>query len=628
MGAAAQVQDLRIWVLRFSLLKVKNLNFLDEMAAKANSQNKLLWVHLHAAAWNESSRRWREDVYLNENLACFRDKEYLSIELDRDEWSDLDLSAQIMMQSLTSQGGWPLNFFITWHKNQSVLVFGAGALEKEALIECVRDLRVAFELDRKGVIEMGLQNQKLAAKLNPLNAAQDFASAQATPLAELRATAVAEPRADGARSLQAVAQESLALWRNPTLQSVDFATGLIGRDQHFLNPSLYSCLTLWGSSAASPNLGEVALAKLARTRLYDCIGGGFFRSLNSATQSVESEKLLIENAEMFEVLAECAAKTRSPYVTQLASETLRCLMDDFWIEQRSDFARALGASNSYYALSPSDLLEALTGSERLLAQRFFGVSSSQPAIPRVAETVAELAESLGIAPVDVQNQVASLQKKLLAHRKHRAGLGGRLGPSLCQSSVEPSGRALAAIVRGLVLQPALVSTDLVSKLKRLLKKFEALETADSWAFVDLWSAVSRCGALAVNFPSAKVLALKLARALTAEEGLDLTEGVGGAALRVVRNLCGARYDLTDHLGLSNEGLKLRAWLSLECLSTSSQEPWSQHFASALLVSRRIGIAASAMHRLALEWQGTVSPQSSFAGSAPLQWRSLLQVDPA
>jgi hypothetical protein len=579
---------------QFAASSKRPLAHLRHALDEAKARKTLVWLHIDAA-WSPECAQWRESI-LNSPRVMRAREDAVFCEINRDDLPELDAAAQSLVQSLTRRGGWPLNVFLTPDGRP---VFGVTTLDETSLLDCLRQLLVQFELNRAGLEEHAQKSFELARAHDPLVTNE---SAVAVPSEEEQSKLLSE--------------DFYTTLLVPVIQSLNFESGLVGQGQVFQFPSVYRYLldfTHKGQAAPfavfeerssaefnAPNWGEVAYARLARSSLCDVLGGGFFRTarIDEFPHRVSTEKLLVENAEFFEGYAEASARTRSPYLLQVASETLRALVEDFYNEDKACWASFLSHAPETYLLSSADLFELLSGPERQPAQMFFGLGT-QPSIPRIVAEIGALSKTIEMAPADLKNLLAEVQKKL---RQHRASLGAEFRPKLGASSLHAEAVLVGSLLRGFMassalaaMAPARAFTQIEAALDRwfaLQPWQQGLAPREHWAVVRALLAYSKW--MRVHEAPESSLA-------RAQRALDTADLLMGLPENFPDNVSfdsvfmGLRFDAADHMGASAVSLRLEAWQDRADLSASLQ---TQSEAEALLLRRiQTHLSAQMAHSL-------------------------------
>jgi hypothetical protein len=537
---------------------------------------RLVWLRVRAPSCT-AAEDWRGTVLEHPAIRKLRPS-FREVDVSRDERPEVDSAAQSVLQSLGERSGWPLSLFLDPADGSPV--FGCGALESEGLEAVLRHLLVAWETSRADLSSRAREAGSAARARDPQ-----------TPR---------PPAAGEAKLAETLSGSTLSRFLTPLHQSLDPSSGAIGDTQDsFLYPQAYACLV---RRSETLRVGQAALERLARSPACDVLGGGFFRS-------TDGSKLLVENAEMLEALELGARITRSSFLQLAASEARAGLVRDFYLGG-GDFAAGLGESAAFYEFSAVDFLGALDGPERLPAQRFFGLGgvgfgSGTGRRPSLVTDVATLAGELNLPPVDLQNQLAAIRRKLVVFREGRASSRPRRSP--------PAELATAAAIHALLsgggLEDGGLEIELLAKLRALvdarapsapLLAGRAFSAGDRLR----WQLARAClAAASVKRPLSDQVAHSAEWLARADRLLgdvdDALDGVRGDSI-----FLGERSDLADFTGRSSAALRFEAWLDRferarrdkdELRAARIEAALPEQFASALEAARELGLHAAGLY---------------------------------
>jgi uncharacterized protein YyaL (SSP411 family) len=264
----------------------------DEALARARREDRPLlvsigysachWCHVMA---HESFEDPRVAALMNERFVC--------IKVDREEHPDVDAVCMEACQTMTGQGGWPLNAFLT--PEQAPFYVGTyfppeprhGLPSWRMVLEAVAE---AWEQRRD---QVRLQGSEIAQRLG----AATRLPASEEPLNDR----VLEDAVDGLRGLH------------------DPVNGGFGRAPKFPQASVIEFLLARGEREMS--LG--ALRAMATGGIYDQVGGGFARYAVDATWTVPHfEKMLYDNALLARAYLHGWQVSGDPLLARVCTETL------------------------------------------------------------------------------------------------------------------------------------------------------------------------------------------------------------------------------------------------------------------------------------------------------------------
>ncbi len=281
---------------------------------------------------------------MNEKLVC--------IKVDREERPDIDAVCMEACQTMTGQGGWPLNAFLT--PDQAPFYVGTyfppeprhGMPPWPAVIEAVSE---AWEQRADRVREQGAQ------VLRSLGGAS-------------RLPASDEPITDAVPTL---AVDTLRRLYDPI-------NGGFGRAPKFPQASLIEFLLARGER----DISLATLRAMATGGIYDQIGGGFARYAVDATWTVPHfEKMLYDNALLARTYLHGWQVSGEPLLRRVCEETLDWALREMRGPE-GGFCSALdadseGVEGKFYVWT-LDELRAAIGDEALFAEAvaFFGATET------------------------------------------------------------------------------------------------------------------------------------------------------------------------------------------------------------------------------------------------------------
>jgi uncharacterized protein len=292
-----------------------------EALAEAERTNKPIYLSIgFSACWpchvmeTESFRDPDIAALLNENFVC--------ILVDRSERPDLDSIYQAAAQAMQSQGGWPLNIFLTPRGEP----FGSGNFFpkddqpaqgllgfKTILGNVLKTFRenepqVSQNIDmlRKALTTMWMENRKLDGQLSPFGLEQ------------------------AARRV---------------CQRMDVFSGGLNGVPKFPNMPIVDMMWrayLRTGAAQYANAVNIQLQNMSTSGIYDHVGGGYCRFAQDEFWLLPNfEKMLCDNALMIEALATVWQDTRIPMYKTRIEETVAWIQRDM-IATGGGFAASTG----------------------------------------------------------------------------------------------------------------------------------------------------------------------------------------------------------------------------------------------------------------------------------------------
>ncbi|MEU8519573.1 thioredoxin domain-containing protein [Streptomyces sp. NPDC048577] len=351
------------------------------------------WCHVMA---HESFEDDTTAAYLNEH--------FVSIKVDREERPDVDSVYMDAVQAATGQGGWPMTVFMT--PDAEPFYFGTYFPPEPrhgtpSFLEVLDGVRTAWEGRRDEVSEV-------AAKIT-----RDLAERVLTPSAA------------GLPTEETQAQALLQLTRD-----IDPATGWFKGDTKFPPSMVVEFLLRHHArtgSVAAREMAEGLCGAMARSSLYDQVGGGFHRYVllprPEGTLVPHFEKMLYDNALLCRAYAHLWRETGSDQARRVALETADFIVRELRTSE-GGFASALDADSddgggrhvegAYYVWTPGQLVEALGEEDARHAAAHFGVT--EEGTFEEGSSVLMLAQGPGVADA---GRIASIRTRLLAARDRR-----------------------------------------------------------------------------------------------------------------------------------------------------------------------------------------------------------------
>ena len=264
----------------------------DEALARARAEDRPLLVSIGYSACHWCHVMAHE-CFEDPAVAQLMNDHFVCVKVDREERPDVDAVCMEACQSMTGQGGWPLNAFLT--PEQDPFFVGTyyppqsrhGMPGWPAVLNAVAD---AWHDRRDEVRRQGLE---VAASLGGASNLPPSAEPLGEPLLQQAVT--------GLRG------------------AYDAVNGGFGRAPKFPQASLIEFLLARGEREMS--LG--ALRAMARGGIYDQVGGGFARYAVDATWTVPHfEKMLYDNALLARAYLHGWQVSGEPLLRRVCTETL------------------------------------------------------------------------------------------------------------------------------------------------------------------------------------------------------------------------------------------------------------------------------------------------------------------
>ncbi|MFI5768254.1 thioredoxin domain-containing protein [Streptomyces sp. NPDC051658] len=347
-----------------------------------HADNPVDWWPWEAGAFEEARRRnvpvflsvgysachWchvmAHESFEDDDTAAYLNEHFLAVKVDREERPDVDAVYMEAVQAATGQGGWPMSVFMT--PDGEPFYFGTyfppeprhGMPSFRQVLEGVHSAWTSRR-DEVGEVAAKITRDLVGRELSIESAGLPTDENQA--LALLRLT-----------------------------RDIDPASGWFKGDTKF-PPSMVVEFLLRhharAGSVAALEMAEGLCGAMARSSLYDQVGGGFHRYVLTPRPDgplvPHFEKMLYDNALLCRVYAHLWRATGSDAARRVALETA-----DFMVRElrtaEGGFASALDADSedgagrhvegAYYVWTPGQLREVLGEEDAAFAAEHFGVT--------------------------------------------------------------------------------------------------------------------------------------------------------------------------------------------------------------------------------------------------------------
>lgn len=291
----------------------------EEAFEKAQAENKLVFISIGYSTCHWCHVMNRES-FSDEEVAAYLNDNYVCIKIDREERPDIDSVYMNFVQSLTGNGGWPLNVWLTHDKKP---FFGGTYFPPRddprrgrGFLEVVTEINGFWQKDPSGLLA---RSESIVKTLNE-HAAQSSTEDN-----------------DGSFSFDRVTDAVTAYLFAFDEDAKGFGTG-----QKFPSPTTLSLLL---RSAATPQLHEEDRATAKRMALEtldaiidgginDQVGGGFHRyTVDAGWKLPHFEKMLYDQALMVHALIDAWQLTGEARYKQATIKTLDYLLRELRDEQ-------------------------------------------------------------------------------------------------------------------------------------------------------------------------------------------------------------------------------------------------------------------------------------------------------
>jgi uncharacterized protein YyaL (SSP411 family) len=320
-----------------------------EALARARTLDRPLLVSIGYSACHWCHVMERES-FEDPRVAALMNEHFVCIKVDREERPDIDAVCMEACQTMTGQGGWPLNAFLT--PEQAPFYVGTyyppeprhGMPGWPMVLEAVAE---AWDQRRDKVREQGAEVLRSLGGASRLTASDD----PITP-------AVLDEAAQGLAQLY------------------DPANAGFGGAPKFPQASLVEFLLARGERAMS----LATLRAMATGGIYDQVGGGFSRYAVDATWTVPHfEKMLYDNALLARAYLHGWQVSGEPLFRRVCEETLDWALREMHSPDGGFYAaldaESEGVEGKFYVWTVAELRDVL-GADAGDAIAFFGASES------------------------------------------------------------------------------------------------------------------------------------------------------------------------------------------------------------------------------------------------------------
>lgn len=278
----------------------------DEALEKAEREQKPILVSI-----GYSSCHWchvmERESFESEDVAKFLNEHFVAIKVDREERPDLDHIYMEALQTMSGQGGWPLNMFLT----PDLKPFYGGTY-----------FPPVPKYGRPGFLQVLHKIHELFTERR----------------AELNEKAKQLSQAIGHDLLQHVQPESVQNLNIDAIiehfkSSFEAEFGGFSSAPKFPQPMILDALLrLWMQENRKDVLPMLTktLDELGKGGIYDQIGGGFHRYSTDREWLVPHfEKMLYDNAQLLHTYSMAYLATKNPFYKRIAMGIFTCLERDF-----------------------------------------------------------------------------------------------------------------------------------------------------------------------------------------------------------------------------------------------------------------------------------------------------------
>lgn len=380
----------------------------DEALERARQLGRPIFLSIGYSAchWCHAMER---ETFSNESIAELLNENFVSIKVDREERPDLDDIYMAAAATLSGQGGWPLNVFLT----PDLKPFFAGTYfpaedspQGPGFASLVEQLAAAWKSNRA---DLENQAEKVRGRM--------------------------ERQFKGPGRVLGLEPELLDEGISELARRFDPENGGFSGSPKFPAPSSLHLLLRYYTRSQDPRVLEMAtltLDKMAQGGLYDHLGGGFFRYAVDASWTVPHfEKMLYDNAQLAVCYLEAYQVTQNPLYRRVARATLDFVLGQLRLAE-GGFACSLdadceGAEGKYYAWTIEEVASHLGESG---ARNFGAFYAMQPAgnwqgtnLLHTPRPIQQVAAQLGVEAEGLEQELEQSRRSLLEVRAQRFAPG-------------------------------------------------------------------------------------------------------------------------------------------------------------------------------------------------------------
>ncbi len=399
----------------------------EQAFAKAKKESKLVFLSI-----GYSSCHWchvmERESFENEEIAQILNRDFVCIKVDREERPDIDNVYMTALQVIPpgQNGGWPLSMFLT---PEGKPLFGGTYWppeDKEINGAKVRGFKTILKIAHDAWTDQRKQIEDLAEK-NAVRTKQALAGL-------MPGTAIIPLN----RDLVTSAVDEIKATFDPKYGG--FGSPARGfRGPKFPTPPRLALLQHEaGREKAKERAKELnemlakSLDHMARGGIYDQIGGGFHRYSTERTWTVPHfEKMLYDNAQLFEVYAEAYRTTKEAQYRRVLEQTIAFIAREMTAPEGGFYsaldADAQGEEGRFYVWTTKEIDAALGDADKSMVslfKRVYGLDGepnfeSHYYIPTLPRTLSEQAGDLKLSEEQLEARLAPLRDTLFQGRAKR-----------------------------------------------------------------------------------------------------------------------------------------------------------------------------------------------------------------
>ncbi|HVV71639.1 MAG TPA: thioredoxin domain-containing protein [Verrucomicrobiae bacterium] len=378
----------------------------QEAFEKARRENKPIFLSIGYSTCHWCHVMERES-FENQAIAGYLNEHFVSIKVDREERPDVDKIYMTFVQATTSQGGWPLNVFLT----PALKPFFGGTYFPPAAMQ-----------GRPGFLQLLQHIEQLwqSRQGDVLESARDIHSR----LQQMIET-------NSAPQTFALEPELLRRAGAAFKETYDARHGGFGGAPKFPQPSQPRFLLRYAKRFADAEATRMVLHTcdaMASGGIHDQLGGGFARySVDAEWLVPHFEKMLYDNAQLAQLYLDAYLVSGQQRYADVARDIIDYVLRDltnpaggFYSAEDAD---SEGHEGKFYCWTYAELSRLLSPEEFNVAVRYYGVTERGNFIdhsnphPLPDQNVLSVAHS-ALPPAD-RGLLASARRKMLEARAKR-----------------------------------------------------------------------------------------------------------------------------------------------------------------------------------------------------------------
>lgn len=293
------------YLLQHTYNPVNWLPYSQTAFEKAKFENKLVLVSIGYSACHWCHVMERES-FEDHAVAEIMNKYFISIKVDREERTDVDMVYMQAVQIMTGQGGWPLNCFVL---PSGEPIYGGTYFNKQQWINTLKNLTELYSNDPAKVEEYARNLTKGMLQAELINS---------------------QSKEVEVVSFQDILDEGVVKWQ----KRFDNENGGPNFAPKFPLPNNYMFLLNYGYDKVDKDLMQhcnLTLTKMASGGIFDHINGGFARySVDLIWKIPHFEKMLYDNAQLAGLYCLAYIKINNELYKKTALKTLNFIENEWF----------------------------------------------------------------------------------------------------------------------------------------------------------------------------------------------------------------------------------------------------------------------------------------------------------